>query len=325
VLLEVKEVSNTYIRRSLFAGPQVKPVLDRINLTMRQGETFGLLGESGCGKTTLAKCVLGLIGYEGEIRIDGAAREKKRRRELAKKVQAVFQDPSTALNPVKTVGALLEEPLKIHRTGSGSRTERGRQVDETLALVGLDPSYKTRFPAELSGGQRQRVAIGCALMLKPKLIVADEPTSALDVSAASHIMNLFTTLRRRLNLGLLFISHNVKAVYHLADRIGVMYQGQIVEMGEAGAVYEQPLHPYTRFLLDCAAPDTPLNNDAPEMTEKNRAQCRFARECPWSSPRCVTEPPELVDTAPRGAPPHLTRCRRLRSLRLFHKRPAPRL
>jgi ABC-type glutathione transport system ATPase component len=252
-LLEVRNVSNRYITRSVLGGRDEKPVLDHINLELRQGEILGIVGESGSGKTSLGKSILGLIDYEGEIRIDGVLQNRQgrlpgssaKRRLLARKVQAVFQNFS--LNPVKRVGTFLEEPLKIHRLGT--KQERMLRIDEVLDLVGLEPSYKNRRVSELSGGQKQRVCIASALILRPKLIIADEATSALDVSVAAQILNLFQDLHRRLSLSLVFISHDLNVVYYLCDRIAVMYRGQIVESGSAEALYAAPAHPYTRLLL----------------------------------------------------------------------------
>jgi ABC-type glutathione transport system ATPase component len=236
----VDRVSASYTSRShgLFGKKTIKPVLNSISLEIREGELFGLVGPSGCGKTTLGRCILGLINYRGEILIDGAARPRPRgadRRERALKVQAVFQDPAGSLNPVKRIGWIMEEPLAIHRRGAGK--ERTKQVDEMLELVGLDPSYKTRRAGELSSGQKQRVSIGRALMLRPKLIIADEAVSALDVSVGAQILNLFRELHETLCMALLFISHNIDAVYYLCGRIAVMDQGRIIKTGAAGEIY----------------------------------------------------------------------------------------
>ncbi|MDR2209848.1 MAG: ATP-binding cassette domain-containing protein [Spirochaetaceae bacterium] len=252
-LLSIRGVSNSYEGRSygIFGKKENKPVLDNINLEIAPGEIFGLVGESGCGKTTLGRCILGLIDYQGEIDIDGLRQIKGRRGpkglEMAGKVQAVFQDPAAALNPVKRIGWLLEEPLRVHRLGS--RGEREKRVDEVLDLVGLDSSYKTRRARELSVGQKQRIAIACALMLRPRLIIADEAVSALDVSVGAQILNLFRDLHASLGLALIFISHNLNLVYYLCDRIAVMRRGRIVELGTAEEVYSAPKHPYTRELL----------------------------------------------------------------------------
>jgi ABC-type glutathione transport system ATPase component len=235
--LSVRSVSNTYTSRPLgiIGKKEKKPVLTEVSFEMDRGEIFGLVGESGCGKTTLAKCVLGLIDYEGEIFINGRKREAKpsfaERRRSAFEVQAVFQNSSSSLNPVKTIGWILEEPLRAHRLGNA--VERQKRVDETLDLVGLDSSYKKRRPAELSSGQKQRVAIGFALMLKPGLIVADEPVSALDVSVAAQVLNLFRDLNKKLSLALLFISHNMEVVHYLCDRVAVMRNGGITDVYSA--------------------------------------------------------------------------------------------
>jgi ABC-type dipeptide/oligopeptide/nickel transport system ATPase subunit len=227
-LLSIRNVCSAYTSRSygLFGKKEIKPVLDRINLEMRSGEILGLTGESGCGKTTLARCILGLIDYQGEIFIDGQRQKQIRHLPPTRQVQMVFQDPGDSLNPVKKAGWLIEEPLVIHKTGTPE--ERARKVDETLLRVGLDPSYKSRRVSELSGGQKQRVCIGRALILEPKLLIADEAISSLDVSVGAQILNLFRDLHESLKLNILFISHNTGAVQYLCGRIAVMKNGRIV-------------------------------------------------------------------------------------------------
>ena len=231
--LSIHGLSCSYSSRpwGVFGKKEVKHVLNDVNLEINRGEIFGLLGESGCGKTTLAKCILGLIDYEGEIIINGQKRTHKpsfrEMRKRAFEVQPVFQDSGSSLNPVKSVGWILEEPLKAH--GLGNAGERQERLDTVLSLVGLDPSYKKRKPRELSAGQKQRVAIGSALMLNPGLIVADEPVSALDVSVAAQILNLFRDLNKRLGISLLFISHNLELVNYLCDRVVSLENGSILK------------------------------------------------------------------------------------------------
>ncbi|MDR0443170.1 MAG: dipeptide/oligopeptide/nickel ABC transporter ATP-binding protein [Treponema sp.] len=223
-LLSIRDVSNVYISRSiaLFGKKERKPVLHHINLEMRRGEILGLTGKSGCGKTTLARCILGLIDYEGEI-----LSPRILQRSSPRNIQMVFQEPGESLNPAKKIGWLMEEPLVIHRIGKPE--ERRSKVDEMLRKVGLGPSFKTRRVNELSGGQKQRVCIARALILEPKLLIADEAISSLDVSTGAQILNLFRELHKELSLSVFFISHNTDAVEYLCGRVAVMKDGRIEE------------------------------------------------------------------------------------------------
>jgi len=221
-LLSIQNVSNTYISRK-FGLIEKKQVLKQINLEINKGEIFGLTGKSGCGKTTLARCILGLIDYDGEIILNELKQNKK-----SHNVQMIFQQPSASLNPCKKIGWLIEEPLIIHKLGSSH--ERKQKTDDMLLRVGLDPSYKTRRVDELSGGQKQRVCIARSLILEPSLLIADEAISALDLSSGAQILNLFNELHESLNLSILFISHNKNAVEYLCDRIAVMDKGQIINI-----------------------------------------------------------------------------------------------
>ena len=223
-ILSVRDVSCAYVSRNFafFGKKQIKPVLDHINLELKTGEILGLTGKSGCGKTTLAKCILGIIDYEGKILIDGKESKNK-----STQVQMVFQEPGASLNPVKKIGWLIEEPLIIHKIGTPQ--ERRQKTDEMLERVGLDPSYKTRRVHELSGGQKQRVCVARALILSPRLLIADEAISALDVSTGAQILNLFRELHSGLGLSILFISHNKDAVEYLCDRILEMREGKLAD------------------------------------------------------------------------------------------------
>lgn len=316
ILLKVNNVSNEYRGNGLdiFGKVQSQLVLNHITFDIKEQEFFGVVGESGCGKSTLGKAILGLINFDGEIAIDSESRNVKNKKALAQKVQGVFQDPLSALNPRKTIGFTLEEPLKIHKIGN--KKERSKKVNEMLELVGLDSSYRNRFPKELSGGQRQRICIGAALMLKPKLIIADEAVSALDVSVGSQILNLLKDIHKKLSLSLLFISHNLNVVYYLCDRIAVMYRGNIVELGEAKAIYDNPLHPYTKLLLS-AIPDinkedwgkdkeTTVFNHREETL--NKKGCCFYHRCSNRSKRCIESEPPLINIAGERAEPHFVGC-----------------
>ncbi|MCR5605316.1 MAG: ABC transporter ATP-binding protein [Treponema sp.] len=299
-ILEIKNLNTGYSnRKKIFRKSSSEKILKNISLDIKRNEFFGLVGESGCGKSTLAKSILGLLPFEGSITVNNMKYSHKTRMDFTKQVQAVLQDPLSALNPHKTIGFTMEEPLKIHHIGNNA--ERKQLVNEMLAKVGLDKSFASRYPIELSGGQRQRVCIGASLMLQPKLLIADEAISALDVSIGSQILNLFQELHSQMELSLLFISHNINVVYYLCDRIAVMYKGRIVELGTAEEICNNPQHPYTKLLMS-AVPDIENQNQAIEIgndydsitkiTTSNisREACSFKDRCPYKSSMCDGQP-----------------------------------
>lgn len=255
-LLSVKNLSKTFHRH----GQSVHAV-ESVNFTINAGETWALVGESGSGKSTTGRLVLGLIPASGgEIYFDGKLLSGKgggQWKQVRREMQMIFQDPLSSLDPKRTIGYSLEEPLIIHGIGN-----RKAQVAEMLEHVGLRPQDAARYPHEFSGGQRQRIGIARALILKPKLIICDEPVSALDVSIQSQILNLLMSLQREYGLTYLFISHDLNVVRHIADKVGVMYRGNLVEQGDSEQLFTQPAHDYTRYLLNAMLPEQPVAQEA---------------------------------------------------------------
>ncbi len=251
-LLEVRKLTKQFTRsRGWFAKSTVVKAVDDVSFSIEKGETFGLVGESGSGKTTTGRCILRLVEpTSGEVRFSGEdvlAFSPQRMRAARREMQIVFQDPYASLNPRMRVGAIVEEPLVIHKVGTDA--ERRMRVADLFSLVGLDPGWVTRYPHEFSGGQRQRIGLARALALNPSLVIADEPVSALDVSVQAQVVNLLIELQERLKLTYLFIAHDLRLVEHICDRVAVMYRGRIVELATARDLFASPTHPYTQALL----------------------------------------------------------------------------
>jgi peptide/nickel transport system ATP-binding protein len=257
IALELCALTKVYpLKRGLFQAPGQLKAVDDVSLRLYRGETLGLVGESGCGKSTLAKMLLGLLApSSGNVLINGQEVDPTERRQHARHIQPIFQDPYSSLNPRKTVGEIVGLPLKLH--GIGSAAERSRQVRQILDLVGMPERTHTQYPNQLSGGQRQRVAIARALILRPDILICDEPTSALDVSVQAQILNLLLDLKAEFGLTYLFISHDLGVVEHLVDRVAVMNKGSIVELASREQLFSDPQHPYTRMLLASALTPDP--------------------------------------------------------------------
>jgi oligopeptide/dipeptide ABC transporter ATP-binding protein len=305
-LLEVENLQVTFGR-----GRKQLHAVNDVSFSVGQSETVGLVGESGSGKSTIGRSILGLVRpsagtvlYQGRDMVEGW---RRRRYEFARYVQVVFQDPNSSLNPLMTIGQILEEPLRA--AGQMSRRDAAARVREMLDAVGLPQGAQARYSAEFSGGQRQRVAIARALVLSPRLVVCDEPVSALDLSTQAQVINLLSALRQRTGVSYLFISHDLSVVRHLADRTVVLYRGQVMEAGPAQDVADAPLHPYTAALT-AASPVIDVDQQQ-ELRERRREAiavrvgisldvpgCPFSARCPFTSDVCVSTRPRRV---PRGA------------------------
>ena len=295
--IEIRGVTK-HFRQSTgaFSPARLVRAVDGVSLSMKAGGCFGIVGESGCGKSTLARLILGLHPVtEGEIAVDGKSLAAMDRRERARLIQPVFQDPFSSLNPRRSIRDIVGLPLAAQ---GASGAEIDRKVAAMLERVGLRPDMAARQPAQLSGGQRQRVAIARALVLEPRIVVCDEPTSALDVSVQAQIINLLNTLRRDMGLTLVFISHNLAVVEHVCDEVAVMYLGRVVEHAATDALFRAPAHPYTRALLasvltpepGLGIPDVGLGDHYPDPANVPPG-CRFHPRCPMAEARCAVETP----------------------------------
>ena len=308
--VELRNVHRVFRSRAgMFGQDRVVRAVDGVSFSLAAGDVLGIVGESGCGKSTLARLILGLLpASAGEVLVDGRRLDTMDRREHARLIQPVFQDPFSSLNPRHLVGEIVGLPLVAQ--GNIRPAQRRERVHDMLRRVGLTADMAERFPAQLSGGQRQRVAIARALVLRPRIVVCDEPTSALDVSVQAQILNLLAELRQEFGLTYLFISHNLAVVEHIATEVAVMYLGRFVEQAAVDALFHDPLHPYTRALLASVLtpepgkgiPDVGLGESYPDPANIP-AGCRFHPRCPVAIPRCRTDAPDGLIRAGR-----LTEC-----------------
>ncbi len=310
-LARVFDVSKPWLNRVLENQPRLLlRAVDGVSFIINRGETLSLVGESGCGKSTVARLIVGLYSpSRGSIVFEGIDLAKLRTRAqiapVRRRFQMIFQDPYASLNPRWRVRDIIAEPIRAHKIITDMATSR-RRVDELLRQVGLAPADGEKYPHEFSGGQRQRISIARALSSNPEFLVCDEPTSALDVSVQAQILNLMKDLQRQLGLTYLFISHNLAVVQHISDRVGVMYLGRLAEIGPAKQIFSRPQHPYTRMLLD-AIPDleltgrarTPVAGEVPNPLNPPTG-CAFHPRCPWANDRCRGERPE-PKLAPSGS------------------------
>lgn len=300
--LRIDDVTKTYmVSAGAFKGKRALKAVNGVSLRVPKGSVLGLVGESGCGKTTVAKMVLGLEKMtSGQIFISGKSMLSISPKDIARRVQPVFQDPYSSLNPRKSIAKIISLPIRALGL-AGSRAEWEAKVDEIMEVVGLAPRLKHNYPNQLSGGQRQRVAVARALIMRPEVVLCDEPTSALDVSVQAQILNLLLNLRQELNLTYVIITHDLAVVEHMATRVAVMYLGRIVEEAETRALFERPRHPYTQALLTSVLtpepklglPDTHLGVAYPNPIDPPPG-CTFHPRCPKADAKCASVVPQPV-------------------------------
>ena len=302
-LVEVRHLKQYFPVRSGMKTQMLKAV-DDVSFTVGRGETLGLVGESGCGKTTVGRTLLRLYEpTDGEILFEGTPVTDKNIHAMRKQMQMVFQDPFSSLDPRMTAGDIVAEPMVIHKAFSG-RAELSERVDQLFEMVGLDPLLRERLPHEFSGGQRQRIGIARALASEPDIILCDEPISALDVSIQAQVINLLEDLQSQMGLAYLFIAHDLAVVKHISDRILVMYLGKVMEVAPSDEIYEKPLHPYTETLLSAVPIADPavererafigLKGEVPSVLDRPKG-CPFSNRCPKATERCFASAPELKD------------------------------
>lgn len=334
-LLEVKNLRKYFPIKKGLLQRQVGSIraVDDVSFYINEGETLGLVGESGCGKTTTSRCVLRAVEpTSGEIlfrtkdggTVDVSEMQHSQLRSLRREMQLIFQDPFSSLNPRMTLQDIVGEPLLVN--GIGNKREREERVVELLELVGLRPEYRRRFPHAFSGGQRQRIGIARALALNPRLVVADEPVSALDVSVQAQVLNLLLDLQNELNLTYLFVAHDLSVVKHISDRVAVMYVGKLVEMAPTEKLFATPKHPYTSALLSAVPEPDPRRKSKRVILQGEVANpanpptgCYFHPRCAYATDVCRTEAPQLTEIGPE----HFVSCHRAKELELAGVLPLP--